>query len=237
MLHRGRRCDWSRPRRDDVRAPSSWVTGASTRPSHTSSVQTPHIGDSGDSARSTPSPSSPRSAGRRPCARRSAPAERSLARQPDSPRLAAYLLVYLGVLRALSGDVGRRPRELRPRASRTSRSSARSSGSAPRRLSWLGDTDAVAGGLVPRARGAFDAGPGLHARPARASGLARLLPRTARRGCARASRSYTSRSASRSEAAAVAVAGDVETNVWWRRVAARALVRDRPSSQGRSARP
>ncbi len=57
--------------------------------------------------------------------------EGSLARHPDNPRARAYLLVYLGVLRALSGDMRGCPGSLGRAPGRISGTSVRTSGSAP----------------------------------------------------------------------------------------------------------
>ena len=113
--------------------------------------------------------------------------ERSLAGHPDSPRLRAYLLVYLGFLRALNGDRA---------AAREAAAAARSHlqelgeevGLGTSAAAMFGDIEAIFGRLAAYPRG-VRARSGLHARSPRVPRLARLLPRPARRDRARVRRS------------------------------------------------
>jgi tetratricopeptide (TPR) repeat protein len=146
--------------------------------------------------------------------------EQSLGGHPDSPRTRAYLLVYLGFLRALSGDKA----EARE-ASTTARSALQELreevGLGTSAALWLGETEAILADWA-RAREIFEqALDYTRDRPQhqdyRAYFLARLGETELERGDPRAAASLAE------EARGLSIPGDIETDVWWRRVAARAL--------------
>jgi DNA-binding SARP family transcriptional activator/tetratricopeptide (TPR) repeat protein len=147
-------------------------------------------------------------------------AESSLERHHDSPRARAYTLVYLGYLRALSGD---------PVAARESVTAARSEleelgeevGLGTSALGLMGDTESFSGDWA-RMREVFEEGLAYtrdrpEHREWHAYFLARLGEATLEQGDPRAAADLAEQSR------ALAVPADVETGIWWRRVAARAL--------------
>jgi tetratricopeptide (TPR) repeat protein len=146
--------------------------------------------------------------------------ERSLAGHPDSPRVRAYLLVYLGILRALNGDrAGARE------ASAAARSHLQDLGEdvglGTSAAALLGETEAIAGDW-PRMREVFEQGLDYtRVRPQHRDYhgyfLARLGENALERGDAHAAASLAG------EARGLATPADADTNIWWRRVAARAL--------------
>jgi tetratricopeptide (TPR) repeat protein len=146
--------------------------------------------------------------------------ERSLADNPESPRKCAYLLVYLGVLRALNGD-----RSAAREASDAGRSHlqdlAEDVGLGTSAAHLLGEAEAIAGSWE-RAREVFQQGLDYtrdrpQHREYHAYFLARLGETELERGDPHAAASLAE------EAGRLAIPGDIETDVWWRRVAARAL--------------
>jgi tetratricopeptide (TPR) repeat protein len=147
-------------------------------------------------------------------------AESSLERHRDAARARAYILVYLGYLRALGGDT---------RAARETVTAARSElgalgeevGLGTSALSLIGETESFSGDWR-RTEEVFDEGlryTGRHPghREWHAYFLARLGEATLEQGDPRAAAGLAEQSR------AIAVAADVETNIWWRRVAARVL--------------
>jgi tetratricopeptide (TPR) repeat protein len=146
--------------------------------------------------------------------------ERSLAGQPDSPRVQAYLLVYLGVLCALSGDVAR-ARQASTGARSHLQELGEDVGLGTSAALLLGATEAIAADWS-RAREVFEQGLDYtRGRPQfqdyRAYFLARLGEIELERADPHAATSLAE------EARALAIPSDAETNVWWRRVGARAL--------------
>ena len=145
--------------------------------------------------------------------------ERSLAGQQDSPRMQAYLLVYLGVLRALSGDVAS-AREASTGARSHLQELGEDLGLGTSAALLLGETEAIAADWS-RAREVFEQGLDYtRVRPQyqdyRAYFLARLGEIELERADPHAATSLAE------EARCLAIPGDTETNVWWRRVGARA---------------
>jgi len=146
--------------------------------------------------------------------------ERSLAGHSDNPRVRAYLLVYLGILRALSGS---------PAKAREASTAARSQlhdlgeevGLGTSAALLLGEAEAILADWA-RAREIFAEGlEYTRDRPQhqdyRAYFLSRLGETEVERGDAHAAISLAE------AARGLAIPGDVETDVWWRRVAARSL--------------
>jgi tetratricopeptide (TPR) repeat protein len=146
--------------------------------------------------------------------------ERGLAAHRDSPRARAYLLVYLGVLCALSGDRAG-AREASTSAQSHLQELGEEVGLATSAALMFGDTEAIAADWS-RAREIFEQGLDYtrdrpHFQDYRAYFLARL-------GGIELERADPHTAASLAEEArGLAIPGDIETNVWWRRVAARAL--------------
>jgi DNA-binding SARP family transcriptional activator/tetratricopeptide (TPR) repeat protein len=146
--------------------------------------------------------------------------ERGLARHLDSPRVRAYLLVYLGFLRALSGAIVE-AREASTAARSDLQDLGEEVGLGTSAALDLGETEAIAADWS-RAREIFEQGLDYtRDRPQhqdyRAYFLARLGETALERADPHAAASLAD------EARGLAIPGDVETDVWWRRVAARAL--------------
>jgi DNA-binding SARP family transcriptional activator len=146
--------------------------------------------------------------------------ERSLAGHPDSPRTRAYLLVYVGVLRALGGATAE-AREASTAARSDLQDLGEEVGLGTSAALLLGETEAILADWA-RAREIFEHGLDYTRDRApfqdfRAYFLARLGEIEVERGDPHAAASLAE------EAHSLAVAGDIETDVWWRRVAARAL--------------
>jgi DNA-binding SARP family transcriptional activator len=149
--------------------------------------------------------------------------ERAIAEHPNSSRRRAYLLAYLGVLCAMSGD-----RTAAREASDEARSQLQELGEdvglGTSAAQLLGEAEAIAGAW-PRAREIFEHGLAYtrdrpQHRDFHAYFLARLGETELERGDPRAAAALAE------EARRLAVPGDIETEVWWRRVAARALSAD-----------
>jgi tetratricopeptide (TPR) repeat protein len=146
--------------------------------------------------------------------------ERSLARHLDSPRTRAYLLVRLGVLRALGGATAD-AREASTIARSALLELGEDIGLGTSAALLLGQTEAILGDWA-RAREIFkQALDYTRDRPQhqeyRAYFLVRLGETELERGDPRIAAALAE------EARSLAVHGDLETDVWWRRVAARAL--------------
>jgi tetratricopeptide (TPR) repeat protein len=146
--------------------------------------------------------------------------ERGLAGHPDSPRTRAYLLVYLGVLRALSGATDE-AREASTAARSDLQDLGEDVGLGTSAALHFGETEVIAAAW-PRAREVFEQGLAYtRDRPQhqdyRAYFLARLGETELESGNPHAAAPLAE------EARTLAVPGDIETEVWWRRVAARAL--------------
>jgi len=146
--------------------------------------------------------------------------EGSLARNADNPRAQAYLLVYLGVLKALSGDT-LRARE----ASAAGRSHLEDLGEdvglGTSAAAMLGETEAIAGDWA-RAREIYEQGLRYaRDRPEHRDWhgyfLARLGETAVERGDPETAASLAE------EARGLATETDAATRIWWRRVASRAL--------------
>jgi tetratricopeptide (TPR) repeat protein len=146
--------------------------------------------------------------------------EAALARHPDSPRRRAYLLVYLGYCRALSGEaVG--AREAAAAALSHLEELGEELGLGTAALGWLGDI-AVLTCDWPRAEETWRRGlEYTRDRPGLDDWHAYFLARLGQAALERADVHAAVRLAER--ASTGAIASDVETNVWWRRVGARAL--------------
>jgi tetratricopeptide (TPR) repeat protein len=146
--------------------------------------------------------------------------ERSLAGHPDSPRVRAYLLVYLGVLRALSGAIAE-AREASTAARSLLKDLGEDVGLGTSAALLFGETEAIAGAWQ-HAREVFEQGLDYtRDRPQHQEYRAYFL---ARLGETALERADTDSAASLAEdARRLAIPGDSETSIWWRRVAARAL--------------
>lgn len=146
--------------------------------------------------------------------------ERSLAEQQDSPRLQAYLLVYLGVLCSLGGDVAG-ARDASTGARKHLQELGEGVGLGTTAALLFGETEAIAADWS-RAREVFEQGLDYtRGRPQHQDYRAYFLSRLGEIALERADPHAASSLAE--EARGLAVPGDTETNVWWRRVGARAL--------------
>jgi tetratricopeptide (TPR) repeat protein len=145
--------------------------------------------------------------------------ERSLARHADSPRTRAYLLVYLGVLLAMSGD-RTRAREASEAARSRLQELGEEVGLGTSAAQLLGEAEAIAGSWQ-RAQEVFQHGLDYtRDRPQHCDYRAYFLARLGEIELESAD-PHTAASFAK-EARGLAITGDVETHVWWRRVAARA---------------
>ena len=146
--------------------------------------------------------------------------ERSLAGHPDSPRLRAYLLVYLGFLRALNGDRA---------AAREAAAAARSHlqelgeevGLGTSAAAMFGDIEAILGDW-PRTREVFEQGLGYtRDRPEYRDWHGYFLARLGETALECADL-HTAASLAE-EARSLTTPAEPTTNTWWRRVASRVL--------------
>jgi tetratricopeptide (TPR) repeat protein len=146
--------------------------------------------------------------------------ESCLARQPDHLRAQAYLHCYLAFLRALDADL-EGARNVAATARRELEELGEEAGLRTSAALYLGSIEALAGDWR-RAQSVFE--PGLEYtrdRPAQMAWHAYFLARLGEAALGRGD--LESAAELVEEARAVAIAGDAETAVWWRRVAARAL--------------
>lgn len=146
--------------------------------------------------------------------------ERGLDRHPNSPRLRAYLLLYLSYCRALSGETVS-AQETAAAAMSHLEELGEELGLGTSACMWLGDTEAMIG-CWPRAEEHWRHGiEYTRDRPGLQEWHAYFLARLGEAALERADVQVAARLAE--QAGAVPVASDVETSVWWRRVAARAV--------------
>jgi tetratricopeptide (TPR) repeat protein len=146
--------------------------------------------------------------------------KRSLAGHPDNRRVRAYLLVYLGLLHAMSGATAE-AREASAAARSALQDLGEEVGLGTSAALFFGETEAILADW-PRAREIFvQALDYTRDRPPhqdyRAYFVARVGENELERGDPHSAASLAE------EARGLAIPGDIETDVWWRRVAARAL--------------
>jgi DNA-binding SARP family transcriptional activator len=146
--------------------------------------------------------------------------EESMASHPDQVRQQAYLRVYLAILRTLSGDIEAGRAEAAVACSELD-AVGEELGLHTTAMRWLGSLEAFALDW-PRAREIFERGVVyVRDRPEQVSWHAYHLARLAEAALGVSNVDEAADLAA--QARALTVAGDVETEIWWRRVAARAL--------------
>lgn len=146
--------------------------------------------------------------------------EARLVLRPDRLRSVAYLSLCLGYLRALAGDVqGARDAASASRAQLEELGEELGLGTAG--VWWFGGIESVLGD-GESASNAWDRGLAyVRGRPALADWKAYFLARLGERALER--RDAAAARVLAEQAAALSIATDVETQIWWRRVAARSL--------------